>query len=253
MRHEVNRFYKSFENVEKFGSSELTELFVYFLTEIAGNESATTKQVENCFTECDLAIPSSISWYLSTGVKKKPAIFIKAKKGYRLQRQIKERIAQRLGAEKPEVRTNMELRNLENLIVDGDTKNFLHEVINCFDVGANRAAVIMCWILTIDHMYEYILKHKLVDFNIALSKNTDKKVKVSVIKDKDSFTEMPENKFIEFCKSAKIISNSVRKILDEKLGTRNSCAHPSGITVKKSKAIDFIEDLIQNVILKYKI
>ncbi|MGE4430825.1 MAG: hypothetical protein AB7E05_08815 [Sphingobium sp.] len=45
----------------------------------------------------------------------------------------------------------------------------------------------------------------------------------------------------------------MRKILDQKLGTRNSCAHPSGVTVNKSKVIDFIEDLVDNVILKFPV
>lgn len=253
MRDRVNHFYNSFENAEKFGSNELIELFVYFLTEELGHDSATAKQVMSCFSECDLAVPSSVAPYLSNGVKANPATFIKAKTGYRLQRYVKERIAARLGVGKVEVSTSTELRKLQSLMSDGDAKDFLVEVIDCFDVGANRAAIVMCWILTMDHMYEYVLKYKLNDFNAVLAKNTDKRVRVMVVKTKDDFTEMPENKFIEFCKSAKIIPNSVRKILDEKRDTRNSCAHPSGITVRKSKTIEFIEDLISNVFLKYPI
>jgi len=41
--------------------------------------------------------------------------------------------------------------------------------------------------------------------------------------------------------------------LEQKLDTRNSCAHPSGITVNKSKVIDFVEDLVENVVVKYAI
>lgn len=62
---------------------------------------------------------------------------------------------------------------------------------------------------------------------------------------------MKESKFIDLCRVAKIISNDVRKILDQKLGTRNSSAHPSGVTINKSKVIDFVEDLVDNVVLKY--
>jgi len=43
----------------------------------------------------------------------------------------------------------------------------------------------------------------------------------------------------------------VRKILDTKLGIRNSYAHPSTVKLPKSKALEFIEDLVNNVILKY--
>jgi hypothetical protein len=107
----------------------------------------------------------------------------------------------------------------------------------------------MTWNLAMDHLFAHIIKHKLADFNAALSK--DKGVKTDAITRRDDFTEIKETKFIELCRAAGIISNDVRKILDQKLGTRNSCAHPSGVTVNKSKVIDFVEDLVDNIILKF--
>jgi hypothetical protein len=67
----------------------------------------------------------------------------------------------------------------------------------------------------------------------------------------DDFSEISESKQIELTKSAGIISNDVRKILNEKLGIRNSAAHPSGITFSEHKATEFALDLIGNVLLKY--
>jgi hypothetical protein len=78
-------------------------------------------------------------------------------------------------------------------------------------------------------------------------------VKVTRIRTRDDFTEIPEGKFIELLRSAGIISNDVRKILDEKLGTRNSSAHPSGVSIKPSKVIEFVDDLVENVVLKYAV
>jgi hypothetical protein len=91
------------------------------------------------------------------------------------------------------------------------------------------------------------LSNKISDFVTALRRaNINKSVHT-----KDDFGELKESQFIEICKSAGIISNDVRKILDAKLGIRNSFAHPSNIKLPKSKALEFIEDLIENVILKY--
>ena len=104
-----------------------------------------------------------------------------------------------------------------------------------------------------DHLFRYVLKKKLCEFNAALAKNTDKRVKITKISNCDDFGEIPESKFIEFCRSAKVISNDVRKILDQKLGIRNSSAHPSGVQIHRSKVIDFVEDLVSNVVLKYSI
>lgn len=55
------------------------------------------------------------------------------------------------------------------------------------------------------------------------------------------------------CRSSGVISNDIRKILDTKLGIRNSFAHPSSVYITEIKAIDFITDLVQNIILKYEV
>ena len=160
-----------------------------------------------------------------------------------------EALSRKLGAETVTAQTSATLRGLEQKLPAGANKEFLKEAIDCFEIGANRAAIVMTWILAMDHLFAYILAHKLSDFNAALSK--DKGVKIDAVAQRDDFTEIKETKFIELCRAAGVVSNDVRKILDQKLGTRNSCAHPSGVTVNKSKVIDFIEDLVDNVILKF--
>ena len=110
----------------------------------------------------------------------------------------------------------------------------------------------MTWCATVDHLYDYILAKKLSDFNSALSRrpNFYNKIQVS---NKDDFSDIKESVFIEVCRSAGVISKDGRKILDEKLGIRNTCAHPSSVEIHGSKVVNFIEDLIDNVIIKCKI
>jgi hypothetical protein len=245
----VNRFYSSIENAAGQSQSALVELFVYFLTVESAQESATPKQVAECFAACDLVVPGNVGARLSEGLKSKSPKYIKANGGYKLQRHMREALSRKLGAETVTAQTSVTLRGLEQKLPVGANKEFLKEAIDCFEVGANRAAIVMTWILAMDHLFAHIIKHKLADFNAALSK--DKGVKIDAIKQRDDFTEMKETKFIELCRAAGVVSNDVRKILDQKLGTRNSCAHPSGVTINKSKVIDFIEDLVDNVILKF--
>ena len=180
-----------------------------------------------------------------------PSKYIKANGGYKLQRHKREALSEKLGAEKVIAQTSATLRGLEHKLPEGGAKEFLKETIDCFEAGANRATIIMAWILALDHLFAHILKHKRAEFNAALAK--DKGVKLNAIAQRDDFTEMKEFKFIEICRAAKIISNDVRKILDTSLGVRNSCAHPSGITVKNTKVISFVEDLVDNVVLKYEV
>lgn len=251
MTNPVNRFYNSIENSASQSQSALVELFVYFLTVEAGQDTATPKQVAECFSECDLVVPANVGARLSEGLKSKPAKYIKTKGGYKLQRHMREALSRKLGAETVTAQTSATLRGLEHKLPAGANKEFLKEAVDCFEIGANRAAIIMAWILAMDHLFAYILAHKLMEFNAALSK--DKGVKIDAVTERDHFTEIKETKFIELCRAAGVISNDVRKILEQKLGTRNSCAHPSGVTVNKSKAIDFIEDLVDNIILKFVI
>lgn len=251
MTDAVNRFYNSIDNAKDQSQVALIELFVYFLTVEAGQDVATPKQVSDCFVACDFGAPKGLAARLSEGLKTKPPKFIKVNGGYRLQRHMREALSKKLGAEQITAQTSATLRGLEHKMPEGGAKEFLKETIDCYEVGANRATITMAWILAMDHLFAHILKHKLVEFNQALA--ADKGVKLNTITQRDDFTEMKEIKFIEICRAAKIISNDIRKILDISLGVRNSCAHPSGIKITNTKVIAFVEDLIENVVLKYEV
>ena len=253
MTDAVNRFFNSIENASSHSQAELIGLFVYFLTVELGRDAATAKDVDQCFADCDLTPPKATAARLSEGLKSKPQKYVKSNGGYKLQRHMREALSKKLGAETSTSQTSATLRSLEHKLPTGSTKKFLAETLDCFEVGANRATIVMAWILAIDHLFDYILRHKLTEFNAALAKNTDKRVKVSVVTQRDDFSEIPEGKFIEFCRSSQVISNDVRKILDQKLGVRNSCAHPSGVSINRTKVIDFVEDLVENVVLKYNL
>jgi len=144
------------------------------------------------------------------------------------------------------------LKRFVSKMGEENQRKFMAEAISCLGVDARRASVIMTWAGVIDHLYDYILAHKLNDFNKALHNRRDRYSRLTIM-DKDDFSDIGESGFIEICRSARIISNDVRKILDEKLGIRNTCAHPSGVEVHPSKVVNFVEDLIDNVILKYSI
>jgi hypothetical protein len=247
----VNRFYNSIEAAANLAELDLVGFFMYYLTVELAQESALAKEIDACFIACDLTPPSRTARYLSEGVPKNR--FVKANSGYKLHRHYRDEISGRLGAERVVVQASAELRKLDNSLNAGPTKDFLKETIDCFEAGANRATVVMSWILAMHHLIEYTIAHRLGAFNAVLAANTDKRVKVSVIASRDDFGDIPEGKLIEFLRSARVIDNDVRKILDQKLGTRNTYAHPSAITITRTKAIEFVEDLVNNVVLKYRI
>lgn len=253
MSDAINRFYNTIDNAHNVSQSALIDLFMYFLTVERKQEYVTAKDISQCFSDCDLEVPKNVAARLSEGLKKKPTKYLKYNGGYKLQRHMRESISAKVGEQKIIVQTSLTLRTLEQKLPAGIDKDFLKETIDCFEAGASRATIVMAWILTMNHLFEYVIKHKLSEFNYVLATNKDKSIKVTTITVRDDFSEMKESKFIELCRQAKIISNDVRKILDQKLETRNSSAHPSAITINNTKVIDFVEDLIENVVLKYYI
>jgi hypothetical protein len=249
----VLRFFRSIQNAEKLSSGETIDLFAYYLTIEAGEPAVTARAINSCFRACDLTPPLRTPAHLSEGLKSRPQRFVKVAGGYKLQHHYRETLSKKLGAERVVVQVNAELRKLETKLSDGPHKQFLKETVDCFEAGANRATIVMSWILAVDHLFQLVLTKHLNAFNAALAKVTDRRVKVDNVKVRDDFGGIPEDKFIELLRSSGIVSNDVRKILDQKLGTRNSCAHPTGIAIKQSKVIDFVEDLVENVILKYPV
>jgi len=253
---EVNGFVSSVANLTELPQPEIVDYFVYFITVLKGKPSATPSDIEECFRVAHLPMYSYVRQYLSRKSSRKRGktpSFIRDKQGYHLTRLKKEELDKKLGTEPVKIETSRTLRELLDKTLVDTERDFLKEAIDCYEIGAYRAAIILVWILTIDHMYEYILAHELTSFNIELAKVKDKKVKTSIITNKDALCDIPEINFIQICRTARIISNDVRKILDVKLGIRNSCAHPSGIKVAQVKATDFIQDLVHNVLLKYEL
>ncbi len=256
MREELNAFLTQIPDWQHTSAGELVPFFVYFLTVVREQEAASVAQVGECFDLVRLKKYSNIPAYLtrnSTRKKGKHPVFIKTSSGYQLERVHEEELRKTLQSGPARTEATHALNDLLAQLVDQDEKTFLQEAIGCYAIDALRAAIVMVWILTVHHLYKYILKHKLPAFNIALAKVKDKRVKIQKVTCVDDFSEIPESIFIQVSRSAKVISNDVRKILDVKLGIRNSYAHPSAVIISQVKTTDFIIDLTQNVIVKYKV
>lgn len=251
---DLETFISEIPDVSHKKSAELIDYFVYYLTIICSESFATASQVEKCFEETRLSKYSNISSYLIRHSKRgENCKFIKTKNGYQLLRTHQVEMQKTLHSGPAKLETSHLLRGLSSKLTDNYEKEFLQEVVDCYEIGARRASITMMWILTINHLFIYVLKHKSSEFNLILASNTDKRVKVTNVANIDDFSDIPEGKFIEFLRGGKIISNDVRKILDTKLGIRNTSAHPSAVMISDVKATDFIIDLIDNVITKYSV
>lgn len=248
-KKQLEDFVERFDGFSKWDGKKQVDYFAYFLATETTSESFTAKQIQECFDSLSLKQYARVAVYLSENAGNKSGRYIKSKTGYRLERSILDDIKQEVKNEPKKVQVSQQLTDLVLKIKDSQEKAFLVEALNCYRVEAYRATIILVWILAIDHLQKYIFGQKLNDFNAALAKNPDKKVQKIV--NYDDFSDLSEGRFVELTRSANIISNDVRKILDEKLGIRNSAAHPSGIVFTGHKTTEFGLDIINNILLKY--
>jgi hypothetical protein len=234
-------------------------LFAYHLRKYGSQTAFTAAQIQTCFDDGLVKRPENIDGVLVKLLKgkKPPLIRVRDEFSYSLSRdglaEVEDYLASTTGRHglPEDLRSTVlpYLRKLASRIASESKRRFLAEAISCLGAEAPRASIVMMWILTMDHLYEHVLQHNLAPFNAALQAKGGKWAKI-VIGSKDDFEDLKESEFIELLRSSGAITNDIRKILDEKLGVRNSCAHPSGITVHATKVINFIEDLVDNVIAK---
>ena len=114
-------------------------------------------------------------------------------------------------------------------------------------------SILVMWLLAVDHLQRFVIAHKLTEFNAAMLARTEYR-NTSPIGGQDDFSELRKEKhFVELLGSARIVSHDMKKLLEEKLDFRNTCAHPNTIFVSDTKVVSFVEDLVHNVILRLRL
>lgn len=258
----VSEFLQRAGNIQEYSNKSKILLFVYYLRKYMGVLEFGTKEIKERFKEALLKPPSNLATLIKEMAHGRNSQLMKAGGlgRYAIAMPGLNEVESYLGA-RQEIQDEVDsfltsavpyIEKLLSKVSNNSQRDFLAESVACLGVDAKRATILMIWAGVIAHLYEYILSDssRLAKFNQALSSRRDKHGSL-IINMYDDFTELPEKIFIEVCRSSKLITNDVRKILDEKLGIRNTCAHPSGVEVHGTKVVNFIEDLVDNVIVKY--
>jgi hypothetical protein len=238
--------------VPKFDDLSQTDQFDYlalFHVTYSGHDSFTAATINDILITLDLKPFARASSYLSENSRGKNPKFVKAVRGYRLERQFRQKLAATIGVSTARVSVSNDLISLIGKVRDPNELLFLGEVQKCFEIGAHRATIVLIWLAAVDHLQKYIFINHLVAFNSAIARHPDKRLKA--VRGLDDFGDIQESRFIELARSSGSISADVRKILDEKLGIRNTAAHPSNVAVSGHKATEFAMEILTNVLLKY--
>ncbi|MDQ3710836.1 MAG: hypothetical protein M3388_01245 [Acidobacteriota bacterium] len=227
--------------------------FAWFLHSKKSQERFVSKDVKGCYVELGLNQPSSISSFLNAMEKRKPKEVLHNSKGYILEKRVRDDLEKRFGQRPAAIQVDALLTELPAKIPNLAERTFLDETIICYKCKAFRAAIVMAWNLAYDHLCHYVLNKHVAKFNTQYPlrfQSLHKKATMKAVASRDDFNELKESEVIEICRSASIISAGVHKILNEKLGKRNTYAHPSGILVSPQTTEEVIIDLVNNVVLK---
>jgi hypothetical protein len=234
--------------LSELGHPEKIKLFGWYMHAQLAMPYFWGKDIGECYDGLHLARPSDFGGYLANLVKSKQ--LLKNASGYRLENKVREEFDAKYGQRPAAVAVTALLRDLPSKVPDLSERDYLDETLKCFTAGAFRASVVMCWNLAYDHLCQYVLADfaRLAAFNSQFPKSFPK-VDFSPVAKRDHFTVLKESWVSQVCKSANIISDSLHKVLKEKLDRRNVAAHPSGVTTSQPTAEEFIKDLIENVVL----
>ncbi|MDZ8236625.1 MAG: hypothetical protein RMZ69_05520 [Nostoc sp. ChiQUE01a] len=239
----------SVSNFATWSHVQKIRFFAWYLHSYRKQERFNPVDIRACYEKLYLDKPSNVSPYLKQLRDKKSKEVIQDRQGYYLVRQFREKFDQEYGQRLTTIQVDRLLVELPDKIPDLAEQVFLQEALKCFRCGAFRAAIVMSWNLAFDHLCNYVIKSHLAAFNTQLPTKFPKS-RITVIATKDDFSELKEFEVIEICKSARIISVSLHKVLREKLNRRNIAAHPSNVDISQVNAEDFINDLISNVVIK---
>lgn len=237
------------EGFENLTQKEQVKLMSFFFCVEHQVDSFLPSQIRSCFENESLRVPANVNNEVKKLTDEKPPTFVKKGSRYTFERNAKKSLESvYLGSTHKQI-ISTTLRELIPKLKSKEQQSFLEEAISCFEIKSFRASIVMAWLLTMDTIYEFVLTKKLSEFNNAIQEHG--KYKKIVISIKDNFSDIKESDFIELLRIAKIVSNDTRKILEEKLAFRNTCAHPNTVVIKETKAISFVEDIIENVVEKF--
>jgi hypothetical protein len=230
------------------GHGDKIKIFMWWLHTHQKRERIQPREVTACYTQLSIAatnVGTMMNWLESK------QHLIKNKQGYRLERTIDDELTAKYGQREATIHVEKLLTDLPGKLSNDSERAYLEETLICFRNRAFRAAVIMVWNLTYDHLCQWIIRDpkRLADFNVQLPKSYAKK-NYSAISKRDSFEEMKESEALQVASSAGIITGNLHKILKEKLDRRNVAAHPSDVKTLQPTAEEVIRDLIENVVLK---
>lgn len=220
----------------------------WFLEARESRRSFASAHMRKCLREVGVE-PPDLSVYLPRMARKSPPQLMKEGDGFRLSGKVRRELDKRYGGDPTVTRVSQILTDLPAKIPNITERAFLMETLNCYRVGAFRAATVMAWNLAYDHLTKWAVSspERLAALNDGIKGKMQGKAIVA--KTQADLIDLGERRTVECCQVGGLIDKNQTEILLEKLKRRNAAAHPSNVVIGQHQVDDTISDLVNNVVL----
>lgn len=229
--------------------------FAWYLHNDGQQATFSQAEIRACYKDRNME-PPNLSDSFARLLARKPKVILAEKSGYKLEHSTREKMNEKYGMHETTIALSRLLRELPGKISDDAEQLFLSEAIICYHSRAFRAAIVMVWNLTYDHLLNWILADagRLAAFKAHIAGRVGPKKAASItIAKREDFEELKETETLDICGSAGLFSSAnIKKILDMQLTKRNMAAHPTLQIIGAPEAEESISTLIQNVVLVLK-
>jgi hypothetical protein len=211
--------------------------------------------IRECYGELHMDVPK-VRQLFDRLLAKRPKVMLRDGTGCYLERGTRSALDEKYGQHETTIAISKMLKELPGKVSDQAEKTFLNEAITCYNNRAFRAAIIMAWNLSYDHLLRWVLKDgaRLAAFNAKIVGRIGPKrgTGFAIVKRED-FEDLKESEVLDISSAASLFaSDNTKKILEIQLTKRNMAAHPSLVVIEGPQADDTISSLVNNVVLVLK-
>lgn len=250
---ELHEFTTQVPNFASLGHPEKVLHLTWFLHVHGGRDRVEQKDIRACYAQRSEHAPN-LSTVFSRLVERRPKVMLQDSKGYYLEHKTRVGLDAKYGQHETTIAVSKLLRDLPGKVADDAERIFLREALTCYHSKAFRAAIIMAWNLTYDHMARWIVADtvRLATFNghIAARLGVTSKRGGTKITKREDFEKLDEKEMIDIMANASLLpSGNAKKLLEIQLTRRNMAAHPSLVSIDAPQADDAISSLVTDIVL----
>lgn len=250
MENGLDAFISRVEGFSSLTPAVQNEHLAYYLHSI-GKPALTAKEIDALRIQLKLppfntATRLSVESRASRG-KKGSQRFVKANRGYFLERSVFEELESKFGNRPSAVVIKHGLTKHLATVSDPALKEYLQEAINCFEHGFSRAAIVLGWCSAYAVFRRWLFLNHLPAVNSAMASWRTPKTITRI----EEFDELNERVVIDTARAAGAVTKEQQKQLIMLLDQRNSFAHPTGRKASAPIAEAYLTQVIDEVLVNF--